>query len=680
MKLKVLFVFLVILLSAPLFAQYGAVNGYCNLGATQIVHQGLKSTNYAQGEVPSCTVTVYLTGTSTLATIYSNTTGTPLSNPFTASPKGKWDFFASSILGFDVVLSGGIFPNNYPSPVTISGVSSSIFPLLPLPIAYGGTGQTTGIAALNALGAASGSTPIVFGNPFVAPTVTASVNGTVNVKASPYNATGNGVTDDTAAINSAITYAIENGGTVYFPPGIYLFSGLSITAVTSIKLEGANMTADSTSPYAIGTELLYSGTGTAINVAATGGAANYRFEMSDIRLAAKTYNSASIGLSLNNTQETYLDHVAISDGYSGFQGFGTGIQCEGCNLAWFDHMILAGNGIGLNCEYGTGAAVGCSSIRITESNIANNSVAHLKLGNVSGMSVSDSYLEGSPAAFLINDTTPFGNAVVQNVNVTNTHILQSSAYSFFEAQCLQLTSASSTAYIQVGNFNIDHSECYAIYPSGSNPVAPITFTTNGHTRATFTGSIEHSYFIGGTTAAVSSDSGTITINSKWNTFYRWDLGILLPFITGTASSFDLEQEPGLSGETLTGSLTTTGPVAVGGTLSIPNNTALSGENSTDTGLEEMLYVGPTNVVTAPSPTFVDNKLQLLSEGQCAMTSGTCSAQALGTTYTAAFCVGGWTGTGTLTGQLKFPSTSTTVTPASSVNTDTAVVSYACFGY
>jgi Pectate lyase superfamily protein len=49
-----------------------------------------------------------------------------------------------------------------------------------------------------------------------------------NVKAS-YNgipgAKGDGTTDDTAAVNSAIAAAIAVGGTVYFPPGTYLVAG-----------------------------------------------------------------------------------------------------------------------------------------------------------------------------------------------------------------------------------------------------------------------------------------------------------------------------------------------------------------------------------------------------------------------------------------------------------------------
>ena len=52
-------------------AQTGAINGYCNLGGTTASLSGMQSVNRLQGIIPSCTVAVYLTGTSTLATIYS---------------------------------------------------------------------------------------------------------------------------------------------------------------------------------------------------------------------------------------------------------------------------------------------------------------------------------------------------------------------------------------------------------------------------------------------------------------------------------------------------------------------------------------------------------------------------------------------------------------------------------
>lgn len=56
-----------------------------------------------------------------------------------------------------------------------------------------------------------------------------------------YGATGDGSTDDTAAILAAITAAnTAGGGTVYFPSGTYIFpSNLAITSFNNIALQGA---------------------------------------------------------------------------------------------------------------------------------------------------------------------------------------------------------------------------------------------------------------------------------------------------------------------------------------------------------------------------------------------------------------------------------------------------------
>jgi hypothetical protein len=83
-------------------------------------------------------------------------------------------------------------------------------------------------------------------------------------------------------------------------------------------------------------------------------------------------------------------------------------------------------------------------------------------------------------------------------------------------------------------------------------------------------------------------------------------------------------------------------------------------------------------VTRGGDTGVNRGLWVNESGSCTMSSGTCSAQGLTHTYRAApRCFANWTGSGTLTGLLKVPSTTTTVTPASSVGTDTAVVNWEC---
>jgi hypothetical protein len=165
--------FSVCVLAPALRAQTAAVNGFCNQGGTHSKTSGLSSSNYLQGIVPHCTVTVYLTGTTTKATIYADAVSTPLTNPFTAGDiapvsAGKWIFFAVIGQGYDVVLSGGDAPNTYPSPVTIvdvgqlgtgGGGGNTVTTTGPLQV-NGGTGPVTGPITLGCPTCATGSTGI----------------------------------------------------------------------------------------------------------------------------------------------------------------------------------------------------------------------------------------------------------------------------------------------------------------------------------------------------------------------------------------------------------------------------------------------------------------------------------------------------------------------------------------
>jgi hypothetical protein len=80
--------------------------GWGQLGSQKVKTLGLSSSNSFQQTFASCTVTVYLSGTLTLATIYSDNVGTSLSNPFTADTTGAWAFYAANGR-YDVSLTGG---------------------------------------------------------------------------------------------------------------------------------------------------------------------------------------------------------------------------------------------------------------------------------------------------------------------------------------------------------------------------------------------------------------------------------------------------------------------------------------------------------------------------------------------------------------------------------------------
>ena len=159
---------LILSLGTRTFAQVAALPiQQCLNNATQASLSGMQSTNYLVGDIPSCTVTIYLTGTTTLATYYFTPLGTPQTGPFTASSTGQWLAFVSPSQGYDVVLSGGVSPNTYTAPLTFTDISPG-----------GGGGSGTG--TVTSFSAPSGSWPTwlvpVVTNPATTPSlaVTAS--------------------------------------------------------------------------------------------------------------------------------------------------------------------------------------------------------------------------------------------------------------------------------------------------------------------------------------------------------------------------------------------------------------------------------------------------------------------------------------------------------------------------
>ena len=100
---------LVLMADGLVRAQTGVIPVYlCSLPGSQANVSGLKSINYQDGVIPSCTVTVYLTGTTSIATT------TPQS-PFTANTDGSIPPISAPLgIGYDVCMSGGIAPNTYP--------------------------------------------------------------------------------------------------------------------------------------------------------------------------------------------------------------------------------------------------------------------------------------------------------------------------------------------------------------------------------------------------------------------------------------------------------------------------------------------------------------------------------------------------------------------------------------
>lgn len=125
-RLSVIFTVLVALLYPSIARANESAQGNCEQGNRSVILGGLTSTTKVQQSFPQCIIAVYLHGTVSLATIYSDNSVPPTpipSSSFTATATGHWQFYAPNG-NYDVIMSGAGFPSPFTlSDIVIGGVT-----------------------------------------------------------------------------------------------------------------------------------------------------------------------------------------------------------------------------------------------------------------------------------------------------------------------------------------------------------------------------------------------------------------------------------------------------------------------------------------------------------------------------------------------------------------------------
>ncbi len=227
MKRFLLTLAFVCLLAAPAFARE-RIWGFCSQGGSRVQVGGQKSTAGTPSNVPTywfqtypgCTVTVYLAGTSTLATgLQSDTSGTALANPFTADAvTGYWEFYPTDGR-YDVRMSGG----GIATPFTLADLQACDLNTCG---GGGGGGGSIGTYTVAGLAGIVGPTEGMLANVTDGQrgyyeyknTMWRPVPAEINIL--DFGAKGDGTTDDSAAFQAAATYLRSTGGTIVVPYGV----------------------------------------------------------------------------------------------------------------------------------------------------------------------------------------------------------------------------------------------------------------------------------------------------------------------------------------------------------------------------------------------------------------------------------------------------------------------------
>jgi len=229
-----------------------------------------------------------------------------------------------------------------------------------------------------------------------------------NVKAAPFNAVGNGIVDDTAAIQLAITTAVANQGVVVFPTGTYKITDtLNITGTCAIVTDGAS------------TSVIINQT---VNYKDIFNITSSNVSISDLRLVnlaipGNTFISvygSSVSAYVSNVQIERCTFSYTAPSYSG----------NFIYLSFVDKVTIAG------CTFGGGSyaagSVGINALSIKNSLITRNTFSTylsvgIQLSRVVGTSLA-SYPACDNVVIVQNNFTQIASLCVAMLTVTNIYI------------------------------------------------------------------------------------------------------------------------------------------------------------------------------------------------------------------------------------------------------------------
>ena len=146
----------------------------------------------------------------------------------------------------------------------------------------------------------------------------------VNVKAYPFNAKGDGITDDTAAFVAAQAAAAAVKGTVFVPPGTFKLAPDSLVIGTEVRLIGSGR---------FDSILIPTGNGTTF-VEVNSGIALVGAEVRDIGFDLTAFPGITNALKISNVFRGRFDNLAFTKGTNGL------VLGDNVNWTEFSNMLM----------------------------------------------------------------------------------------------------------------------------------------------------------------------------------------------------------------------------------------------------------------------------------------------------------------------------------------------------
>jgi hypothetical protein len=194
----------------------------------------------------------------------------------------------------------------------------------------------------------------------VARTVDSKLKEVVSVK--DFGAVGNGTTDDTAAVQAALNYALSQGKHVFVPAGNYSVTSLSVTFTeyTSFVIQGEGQYRSIFTKRGSGTSpvLFLEGGGAALGIAYWG--------IKDLHIEGNgTTVSNSVGLRLHHCSRGHLENLFIQNNY-------IGLECQGSEQFIIRNTMFRNNGDGARLVQGDAAINICNIVTFDKCTFVTN--------------------------------------------------------------------------------------------------------------------------------------------------------------------------------------------------------------------------------------------------------------------------------------------------------------------